>query len=203
MPILSVITFPASGHLDVGDLWRLQVEVIDDTTGQPTSATVAAAVNKPDGSAATPPTVLNPKTGSYLADYTLADAGRHTAKLTASGAVVGVEHFAIIADSPATTLPNLAAVKAYLGTVSYTDPEIQTALDAEIAAQDGACKVPAVYNNDLKEALFRRVARNLNLRNKPLAVLQGDSEAGTSLVLPGRDPEVRRLEARYRRLVVG
>jgi len=101
--------------------------------------------------------------------------------------------------------PDTAAVKVYLGETSYSDAEIGAALAAELAAQSRVAKQPAAdvaWPADLAEALFRRVARNLALRMLPLAVLQGDAEAG-SLTPPGRDPEVRRLEAPHRRLVIG
>ena len=59
-----------------------------------------------------------------------------------------------------------------------------------------------LYPKDLRQALLRRVQRNLALRALPLAVLQGDAEAG-STILPGKDLEVRRLEGPFRRLLVG
>lgn len=92
----------------------------------------------------------------------------------------------------------------YLGdTASRLSEETLTeALAAEEAAQAARCTIPDPYPDDLGEALKRRVARNLAMRGIPLAVLQGDAEFG-STVLPGRDPEVRRLEAPYPRLTVG
>lgn len=101
--------------------------------------------------------------------------------------------------------PTAADVRAYLGTSSYSDEQLEAALAAELAAQAHSCRVPAadaVWPADLAEAAYRRVARNLAMRNIPLAAFQGDAEVG-SLVPPGRDPEVRRLEAPYRRLPVG
>lgn len=94
-------------------------------------------------------------------------------------------------------------VSGYLGDHSWTDDEIQAALDAEEAAQATRCRVPIPRPADLDEALCRRVARNLAMRVLPLAVLQGDAEAGSTTRLPGNDPEVRRLEGPWRRLVVG
>lgn len=94
--------------------------------------------------------------------------------------------------------------KVVMGSVSAW-PQIDKALAAEAAAQAAACRIPVLaadYPPDLGQALCRRVARALAMRALPLAVLQGDAEAG-SLVLPGRDSEVRRLEGPYRRLVVG
>jgi hypothetical protein len=101
--------------------------------------------------------------------------------------------------------PTADDVELYLGPTSYTTGEIVDVLAAEKAAQAARCRVPAddaVWPADLTEALCRRVARNLALRGIPLAVLQGDAEAG-SLIPPGRDPEVRRLEGPHRRITVG
>lgn len=93
-------------------------------------------------------------------------------------------------------------VKDYLGDHSWDDEELQSALDAEEAAQAARCRIPDPTSADLDEALKRRVARNLAMRQIPLAVPQGSAEVGPSFI-PGNDPEVRRLEAPYRRLVIG
>jgi hypothetical protein len=101
--------------------------------------------------------------------------------------------------------PTLTEMFDYLGETSYTEQELGDALAAEKAAQAARCRVPAddaAWPADLAEALFRRVARNLAMRGVPLAVLQGDAEAG-SLIPPGQDSEVRRLEAPHRKLVFG
>lgn len=100
--------------------------------------------------------------------------------------------------------PNAAEVLAYLGTTSWTEEEIQTVLEVELAAQDKVCRVPDPMPADLAEAVKRRVACNLARRGLPLAVLQGDAETGSASAMPpGRDPEVRRLEGPHRKLVMG
>jgi hypothetical protein len=96
----------------------------------------------------------------------------------------------------------LANVQTYLREWSWTDPEITAALNAEAAAQRAKVKASALFLDDVREALLRRVARNLAMRSVPLAVLTGDGESGAQ-VLPGRDPEVRRLEGPYRKLAFG
>jgi hypothetical protein len=104
-------------------------------------------------------------------------------------------------------VPGVDELKEYLGASSYSDDELGAALAAEKASQKSRCRVPADsadWPADLAEALKRRVARNLAMRGLPLAVLQGDAELGTpGLRLPGQDPEVRRLEAPWRKLVMG
>ena len=101
-------------------------------------------------------------------------------------------------------IPDLMAVTDYLGDAAsrWQEADLTAALAAETAAQARRCTIPDPYPDDLAEALLRRVARNLALRALPLAVLQGDAETGL-MTLPGRDPEVRRLEAPFPRLGVG
>lgn len=100
-------------------------------------------------------------------------------------------------------VPTLEDVTAYLGDTSYSQDEIASALAAETAAQAAMCRIPVAYPADLGEALKRRVARNLALRGVPLSVVGGDTLDGGNVYVPGRDPEIRRLEAPHRRLVVG
>lgn len=112
------------------------------------------------------------------------------------------------------TPPDLANVKAYLGTDhSWTDDEITAALTAEIASQARRCRLPAdppapasplPYPDDLAEALCRRVAHNLALRGLPLGLQSTVTEMGASnMRVGGLDAEIRRLEAAHRRLGVG
>lgn len=63
--------------------------------------------------------------------------------------------------------------------------------------------MPAAYPADLREALLRRVARNLAARAVPVASFTAFDGGATSTRVPGRDPEVRRLEAPHLRLSVG
>lgn len=196
-------TTPVAGRLDVGDTWRLAVEVRDDDTGELTAATVTAVVTRPDDTTASP-TVVEDSTGVYVAEYVLAVSGRHFAVVSASGAVVSVATFAVTAQATGSP-PDVPAVRAYLkeAGLQWSDAELQDELDAETASQASVCRVGAVYPADLRKALLRRVQRALAMRALPLAVLQGDAELGTTTMLPGRDPEVRRLESPYRRRPVG
>jgi hypothetical protein len=107
--------------------------------------------------------------------------------------------FAVYAYAPGTA-PTLAEVVAYLGGRNVTG--VDGAYRAELGAQRDKCGERAEYPDQLREALYRRVSRNLAMRQLPLAMSGGDAEAGPALI-PGNDPEVRRLEAPWRRLVVG
>lgn len=109
------------------------------------------------------------------------------------------------------TAPNLAAIKAYLGVeTSWTDAQVLSALTAETSAQQRRCRFPVElagalpYPDDLAEALCRRVAVNLALRSLPLGIQTAMSEMNASQSrVGGRDPEVQRLEAPWRRHHVG
>lgn len=200
----ATITYPQPGRLDVGSTWLMPVTATLDTTGALTSATVTCTVTRPDTSTSSPtPTLVS--TGYYLASYVLAAAGRHTAVVTLSGTVVDVVRFEVLAVDVA-ALPVLADATAYLqglGASSYTAAVVQSALDAEAAAQRSRCRIPAAYPLDLREALLRRVARNLAARGVPIATFTSFEGGGTSTRVPMVDAEIARLEGPYHRLVVG
>lgn len=111
------------------------------------------------------------------------------------------------------TAPTVEEVTAYLGDESsYTSEAVAAALAAEIVAQSAVVKFPAdpelpadpsPYPADLAEALCRRVQRLLNMRALPLGYQSSASEFGTITTRVGADPEIRRLEAPHRKLVVG
>ena len=189
---------PVSSQLVVGGWWTVGVQVLDQY-GAPTTGTVTAAVTDPNGAATAPVVVAEATPGLYTAAVQLVSAGRWVAVLSVAG--VGV--VAYVADAGDVVgglgLPTVDDVAAYLGPTSVDEATLADALAAETAAQASECVTGPTYGADLRQALLRRVARNLALRGLPLAVLQGDSEAG-STVLPGADSEIDRLERRYRRL---
>lgn len=95
-----------------------------------------------------------------------------------------------------TTVPLVEDVAAQLG---KTAEAIQDVYDAEVSDQARRCRVEP-YNAALAAALVRRVSRSLAMRNLPLGVLQDDTGATR---VGSTDPEVRRLEAPYRKVVIG
>jgi hypothetical protein len=104
--------------------------------------------------------------------------------------------------------PTATDVAEYLGTdSSWEEDSIESAFNAEKAAQARVCRVPLdteVWPDDLVEALFRRVQHNLALRNLPLGVQTSMSEGGVATSrVGGTDAEVRRLEAPHRKVTVG
>lgn len=182
----------------IGDLWEFLVRVTDED-GHAQSSTPVITVTPPAGGTSTP-TVEELGIGVYRAAYTIAAAGRHTATVTATG--YGLATATAWGEATAGTVPNLADVTSYLTGIgqSYEEVDVTQALAAELAAQHSACRIPAEYPADLAEALRRRVARNLTMRTLTLAVQQTETDIA---VLPGNDPEVRRLERPWRKLVIG
>lgn len=201
MPVVSLT--PDSADLPIGGVWVLAV-TITDVDAVPVDVAPTVTVTLPGGSA-TSPTAELVTSGVWRALYTVATAGRYVARIVSTGnGAVDLAAY-VTATVAGTGMPNVDDAKVYLdidpGDTSRDD-EIQTALDAESAAQRARCRVPAAYPADLREALLRRVARNLAMRMLPLAVLRGDGEAG-DVMLPGKDPEVRRLEGPFRKVPIG
>ncbi|GAA4698287.1 hypothetical protein [Nocardioides nanhaiensis] len=98
-----------------------------------------------------------------------------------------------------TDVPDIAAVMAYLP-AGYPQQEVVDALAAETADQSTRCRVTP-YNESLRAALMRRVHRHMEMKNLPIGIAQNDEFGGVRV--GSTDPEVRRLEAPYRRLVIG
>lgn len=106
-------------------------------------------------------------------------------------------------------MATLDDVKAYLLSVGvpasrYTDPQLTTVIATETAAQAKKCAGVGGTLPDLNEALQRRVFVNLARRSLALGLTEfsGDGD-GYRQRLPAYDVEIRRLEAPYRKLVVG
>lgn len=192
-------TSSIDGQRIVGDLWPIAVEVFD-SNGWPTIATVpTVTVTLPDNSTAD--VTVEAAGRCFRALYELTAPGRHLAEVAATG--LGRADFSIQAvdPTPAGRMPQLADATSYLGQTSWSSDDVQEALDAETAAQAALCVIPAYYPADMRNALLRRVWRNLSMRNQPFLTVPG-GEDGTVSVGPSQDAEVRRLEAPHRRLLV-
>lgn len=196
MPVKAITS--ASSRRVVGDVWPIIVEVADlyGVTATPT-----VTVTLPDDTTVSVP-VKSLGGRFYRAAYTLTVPGRHLAAAVATN--IGRADFAIqaVAPTPAGGLPQLADVQKYLGATSWDEDDIQEALDAEADAQADICFIPAAYPNSLRNALLRRVWRNLSMRGQPFLTLPGGDDGQVS-VAPTLDAEIRRFEKPYLRLLVG
>jgi hypothetical protein len=99
-------------------------------------------------------------------------------------------------------------VKAYLASVGvppgrYSDAVLNQVISVEQAAQSHKCHGTGGQYPDLNEALCRRVQANLARRALPLGVMETSGDAEGRAFAPRADPEVRRLEAPYRKITVG
>jgi hypothetical protein len=198
---VSVLLARLSGRSLVGDLWQFRA-LVTDLDGDATDAQVPTITVTPPSGAVAHPTVSNVDTGLSQFTYTPLLPGQYT--ITATTAAYGLAAYAAWADAMLTVagFPVLADVQDYLDDYSWSDAEINNALAAEAAAQRARLRPSAVFGSDLREALLRRVQRNLAMRRLPLATPQGDAEGGAAFI-PRTDPEIRRLEAPHRKLSVG
>lgn len=197
---------------DVGDTWRARVFVTDNNGLGAAPDSITCTVTKPDTTTAAATVTAQTVVGLYLVTFPLATAGRYTQVGTITSALFGgdVWQLEITARAAGVALPVLADVRGYLDrggqTVSarWQDAELQAVLDSETAHQRAKCRQQSSYPKDLRDALLRRVQVALAYSTLPLAMSQGDAEAPPQrLGGVDRDPEVRRLEAPYRRLVMG
>jgi hypothetical protein len=94
--------------------------------------------------------------------------------------------------------------------MTVTDAEAGEALAAETMAQKRVVRASAFplvptdpWDADLTQALKRRVHRNLFMRGLPSGLATAMSEGAVSSVRIGMDPEIKRLEAPFRKTTVG
>lgn len=204
MIVVSVALTRESGRDVVGDLLVYRVEVAD-LDGFLTSGDTPTITVTPPSGLATHPTADEQTTGEFRFSFVPALAGRHL--VVAATGSFGLADDAVYVNSSVAggSMPTALDVFDYLGanSNSWSEGTVQEALDAEAAAQRKACRVGATYEADLREALLRRVQRNLELRNMPVGILTtSDGDASMGIRLGRNDPEVSRLEAPYRRLIV-
>lgn len=187
-----------------GGQWLLIVETRDANGYLASSVTPALLVTLPNGTTAAPIfTLWAPAVGYWEATYTTTATGRYLAHISTPEDAIDAAAYAV-GPSANTALPIVDDVARYLkgAAASWSMAELQEELDSETEHQQAKCGVRAVYPAPLRKALLRRVQRALAMRALPLATVQGDADGG-NILLPGNDPEVRRLEAPYRRLPTG
>lgn len=96
-------------------------------------------------------------------------------------------------------------LKTYLGAsaAQYTDAVLLGVINTESAAQQKVVQPVYLVEYDVIEALMRRCQRNLAMRALPIGLTDAGGDTGARSYVPGRDPEIRRLEAPYRKIVIG
>lgn len=111
---------------DIGDVKTFDFTV--EVDGTPTNATVELVVTLPDGTTVEP-SVTNPATGVYAADYLTTQNGRHTYTWTASGAATATDSGAFWVGAGVT----VDMIKLRLDkTLTVDDAEIEDMLDAAL-----------------------------------------------------------------------
>lgn len=193
---------PAYADLIVGQTWQIRVC---------SSELPTLVVTKPDGTTLTPAVEFDAQysyefTG-YIAEVGPVVAGRYVAAVTTATQGSLIFQALALAVTTNALLPTFADVDDYLGGAgahSWTDEQLEDALNAEAANQRRVCQVPAAYPDDLRQALLRRAARNLAMRRQLTEQPRTDGDFDApSFVPPGRDAEVRRFEAPWRRMGIG
>lgn len=181
--------------------WPLRVLVVDDY-GVPSADVPVITVVDPAEGTSTPTVESTACPGVYVARPPVAALGRWTATAVHPdhGAVSWVAQ--VVEVTPTYQMPTADDVTSYMGDHSYTDEQVTEMLRQETAAQFRVCRVPAAYPADLRGAVLRRTQRALALLALPLAVSQ-TVDGESQMVVPGNDPEVRRLERPWRRLAIG
>lgn len=191
----------------VGGVWEIRVSA-DELP--------VLAITKPDGTTLTPAVTFSYEAAGvapdfipyYVASLTVAAAGRYVGFVsTATDGNAIVQCFATAVTTNA-NLPDAADLSDWLGGVdahSWETADLTAALAAESAAQRRVCVIPAAYPDDLRQALLRRAARSLDMRRQLSE--QPRTEGGDfdlpPVAPPGRDAEIRRYEAPFRRVVIG
>lgn len=196
-----------SAQLLVGDRWVMDFLVLDDDGYLASDPTVAIQFSQPDGDQPDPaPTAQLLSTGVYRVAMTVSEFGRYVVVVSADG--YGATGFTAFTQSvsEAGNLPTPDDVRAYSAgslDADWLDGDIQTVLDSEASQQRQRLSIGAIYPPDLFEALCRRVVIALDRRQKLNAgdfstgVLGGETQAFIPV-----DPEIKRLEAPYRKVVM-
>ena len=182
--------------------WHVTHDV-DGTATYVTPTTATATVTHDSGVTVDVTASLSEvDTGVFVVGWVPAIAGRVVVTLTTTGPGAGVTEVVVDVNPLNLALFTVDQLRDYLGATSAGDDEVWSAFVAERAAQAQRCRVDP-FTHELREALMRRVARNLAARSVPVATFTSFDGGATSTRVPSVDAEVRRLEAAYRRLPVG
>jgi hypothetical protein len=165
--------------IDVGDVKPLTVEVLDVDGNLANAGTAVVTVTLPDGTAATP-TVFNPTTGRYEADYATTQAGRHVARWAFTGANFGAEpEIFNVAPAEIGDLVGLDEVKRKLNITGTThDDDLRHYIG--VASQVAEDKCGAIARRTVVETYSGGRAQ-LALRQHPVVSVTSITQGGTPL----------------------
>nr|PZN00569.1 MAG: hypothetical protein DIU77_03405 [Thermocrispum agreste] len=114
--------------IDVGDVYRVAVDVRDADGTLANPATAELTITLPDGTTVNPPVPLPPaETGRLVVDYPTSQAGRHVYRLVTTGPVTAHADVFDVADADTGGLVSLADAKQHLNI-----PAARTADDEEL-----------------------------------------------------------------------
>lgn len=133
--------------LDIGDVYVAVLPTLLNASGVPVNAAnVTLVITLPDGTTVSVP-VTNPPavTGSYTADYTITQAGRHTLVWTTTNPASAYTDVLDIAPQPPIGLVSLADAKRQLG-IDPTETADDDELRSWIAAMTGPVEL---YKNEV------------------------------------------------------
>lgn len=193
------------GHQDgirrylVGDVVVLRWQVRNEGGSLADPGGVAVEVTHESGASDDMTSSLtHVETGRYQLAYAPVLTGRYLAKMTTTGDYAGAVTVLFDVDPADLAFVTVPALKEYLGTTGATDAEIAAALRAERSDQATWCEIDP-YTHELREALLRRVARNLAARRIPTAPISSYGQGVTGVVATTQlDAEIARLEASRR-----
>jgi hypothetical protein len=196
-------TSPTATVLSVGGQWLLGMVTQDADRFLTADETPVVTLTSPAGVITSPGVDMDEVAGYWTCPVMVDSPGRWVVHVATLADAYDAAAYAL-GPTTASGMPTVSdcvhyAKDAYRG---WGTDQVQDALSAEAQAQRDVCGERNPYPDSLRQALLRRVLRNLAMRALPLAIATGDAESGPT-VLPGRDPEVRRFEAPYRRRPVG
>lgn len=186
-------------HL-LGNTVPLSFLALDSAGDAVSPSTATLTITLPDGTTATPSITEDADTtGLFELDYVPASAGGYSAVLATTGPAWADSRSFVVVSGALYPL-TLAEAKSYLGDVTATDAQVAQAVTVEQAAQARRCRVDD-FGPDLRDALLRRVARNL-AAGWASAQFSSFDGVSTGARVTATDPEIERLERPYLRWAV-
>lgn len=146
---------------DLGDTVPLTTEVTDASGALAAAAGVVCTVTQPDGTMSTP-SVSNPSTGRYTADFVPTQAGRHLERWTStSPAAARTDQFDVRPAAPGYII-SLADAKAHLqlsATSTTFDEELRTWIEATTEVVEAAAGCVIARRTVVERRSMRGFAR--------------------------------------------